>query len=333
MPPGGHPARAEALATLSRVAHEKFVDDEIGRLLERLRPLEESLEYDSDDASLIRVTRRDWEKQRRVPTELRTEMTRAGGSRQPGLDRGAREERLRELPPGARAKPRAEAPLRRVLRVGRLAVHAAPRRLRAVHEDDRGGRDLRHDPAGPVRAREGGAARRRALPRPLVRPGSPARVLQPPPRHARIRGGLGPPGPDRPPVLHLVLEPRRASHDALQRDRARLDLVDDARGRPRPLRARHRALPPAHAARELALARPERVAEPHLGEPRRPQPRLLVALVRAAAGHLPGAARRRRPRDLPRRRSTAPSRGSSARRRTRRRTACTSSSGSSSSGS
>jgi carboxypeptidase Taq len=77
MPPGGHPARAEALATLSRVVHQKFVDDEVGRLLERLRPLEESLEYDSDDASLVRVTRRDWEKQRRVPTELRVEMTRA----------------------------------------------------------------------------------------------------------------------------------------------------------------------------------------------------------------------------------------------------------------
>jgi carboxypeptidase Taq len=77
MPPGGHPARAEALATLSRIAHERFTDDEVGRLLERLGPLEESLDYDSDDASLIRVTRRDWEKQRRVPTELRVELTRA----------------------------------------------------------------------------------------------------------------------------------------------------------------------------------------------------------------------------------------------------------------
>ena len=78
MPPGGHPARAEALATLGRIAHEKFVDDEIGLLLERLRRVEDSLEYDSDDASLIRVTRRDWEKERRVPTELRTELIRAG---------------------------------------------------------------------------------------------------------------------------------------------------------------------------------------------------------------------------------------------------------------
>ena len=78
MPPRGTEARAEALATLGRIAHEHFVDDGLGTLLERLRPLEESLEYDSDDASLIRVTRRDWEKQRRVPSELRAEMLRAG---------------------------------------------------------------------------------------------------------------------------------------------------------------------------------------------------------------------------------------------------------------
>ena len=64
------------LATLSRITHEKFVDDEIGRLLERLRPFEESHPYDSDEASLIRVTRRDWEKARRVPASLREEMTR-----------------------------------------------------------------------------------------------------------------------------------------------------------------------------------------------------------------------------------------------------------------
>jgi carboxypeptidase Taq len=78
MPPGGGPARAEALATIGRLAHEKFIDDEIGALCERLRPYEESLDYDSDDASLIRVTRRDWEKMRRVPAELRAETLRAG---------------------------------------------------------------------------------------------------------------------------------------------------------------------------------------------------------------------------------------------------------------
>jgi carboxypeptidase Taq len=78
MPPLGGEARAEALGTLGRILHERFVDDEVGALLERLRPYEESLEYDSDDASLIRVTRRDWEKARRVPAELRADMIRAG---------------------------------------------------------------------------------------------------------------------------------------------------------------------------------------------------------------------------------------------------------------
>jgi len=77
MPHGGGPARAEALATIGRLAHQKFVDDEVGALLERLRAVEEPLEYDSDDASLIRVTRRDWEKARRVPAELRAEIVRA----------------------------------------------------------------------------------------------------------------------------------------------------------------------------------------------------------------------------------------------------------------
>ena len=45
-------------------------------------PLEESLEYDSDDASLIRVTRRDWEKASRVPTELTAEITRVASGAQ-----------------------------------------------------------------------------------------------------------------------------------------------------------------------------------------------------------------------------------------------------------
>lgn len=77
MPPRGTEARADQLATLGRIAHERFVDDEVGRLLDAAEPLVESLPYDSDDRSLVRVTRRDWEKARRVPTALREEMTRA----------------------------------------------------------------------------------------------------------------------------------------------------------------------------------------------------------------------------------------------------------------
>ena len=77
MPSGGAAARAEATATVSRLAQERFVADDIGRLLEDLRDLEESLDYDSFEASLIRVARRDYEKATRVPPELVGELTRA----------------------------------------------------------------------------------------------------------------------------------------------------------------------------------------------------------------------------------------------------------------
>ena len=77
MPPRGAEARAEALGTVSRLAQERFIDAEVGRLLEELRGLEESSEHDSFEASLIRVTRRKYEKATRVPPELVGEMRRA----------------------------------------------------------------------------------------------------------------------------------------------------------------------------------------------------------------------------------------------------------------
>ena len=39
MPPGGAAARAEAAATVSRLAQERFIAKDIGQLLEELRPL------------------------------------------------------------------------------------------------------------------------------------------------------------------------------------------------------------------------------------------------------------------------------------------------------
>ena len=76
MPPGGSAARAEALATVSSLAQERFVAADIGTLLEDLRGFEESSDYDSFEASLVRVTRRDYEKATRVPPELVGEMSR-----------------------------------------------------------------------------------------------------------------------------------------------------------------------------------------------------------------------------------------------------------------
>jgi len=83
MPPAGSEHRAEHLAMLRRISHEILIDDETGRLLDELRPLEESLEPDSDDGALLRLVRRDYEKAVRVPTELRAEMTRAAARARP----------------------------------------------------------------------------------------------------------------------------------------------------------------------------------------------------------------------------------------------------------
>ncbi|MEZ0396565.1 MAG: carboxypeptidase M32 [Anaerolineales bacterium] len=70
MPPGGAPARGRQMATLAKLAQEKFIDPAIGRLLDDLRPYEESRPYEDDDASLIRVTRREYERATRVPPEF-----------------------------------------------------------------------------------------------------------------------------------------------------------------------------------------------------------------------------------------------------------------------
>ncbi|HKI91840.1 MAG TPA: carboxypeptidase M32, partial [Gaiellaceae bacterium] len=78
MPSGGAEARAEQRATLNRIAHELQIDPELGELLESLRDVEVAHEAESFEATLIRVARRDYEKQARVPAELRAEMTRAG---------------------------------------------------------------------------------------------------------------------------------------------------------------------------------------------------------------------------------------------------------------
>jgi carboxypeptidase Taq len=77
MPPAGGGVRAEQLATISRIVHERFTDPEVGRLLDELQPYGESLPYDSDEASLIRTTRADFEKAVRVPADLRVEISRA----------------------------------------------------------------------------------------------------------------------------------------------------------------------------------------------------------------------------------------------------------------
>lgn len=70
MPRGGAAARGRQTALIGRLGHEKFIDPALGRLLDDLRPYEESLPYDSDEASLIRQTRREYERAAHIPPQF-----------------------------------------------------------------------------------------------------------------------------------------------------------------------------------------------------------------------------------------------------------------------
>src|SRR3954470_3604508 len=83
MPSGGAAIRAEQMATVGRIAHTKFISAEIGRLLDDLQGFGEQHDYDSFEASLIRVARRDWEKATKVPPDLRAEMSRSASLANP----------------------------------------------------------------------------------------------------------------------------------------------------------------------------------------------------------------------------------------------------------
>jgi carboxypeptidase Taq len=73
MPPGGAGNRGHQLATLQQIAHTKFVSDEIGKLLEDLQSYAEQHDPDSFEARLVKVTRRNYNKQIKVPAEWVTE--------------------------------------------------------------------------------------------------------------------------------------------------------------------------------------------------------------------------------------------------------------------
>jgi carboxypeptidase Taq len=69
MPPGGAQPRAMQLATISRLAHEKFVSDEMGKAIQAAKRYVGDLNADSDDARLVQKTEHDYLKQVKVPSE------------------------------------------------------------------------------------------------------------------------------------------------------------------------------------------------------------------------------------------------------------------------
>jgi carboxypeptidase Taq len=77
MPPAGATTRADTVATVERISHHMFVSDETGELLEAAAAELDGAPADSDEASLVRVTRRRFDKARRVPSDLASDLAHA----------------------------------------------------------------------------------------------------------------------------------------------------------------------------------------------------------------------------------------------------------------
>src|SRR3954447_19057691 len=74
MPPAGAEGRAQQRAAIERLGHERFVDDRVGELLEAAAP------RSAGGEALRRVPRRDFDKARRVPSDLVEEIAHAGST-------------------------------------------------------------------------------------------------------------------------------------------------------------------------------------------------------------------------------------------------------------
>ncbi len=75
MPPGGAAARARQSATLRTLAHTRLTDPAIGRLLDAMQPAVDAGSYDDDDAGLLRVVRRDYDRATRIPSQFMADFT------------------------------------------------------------------------------------------------------------------------------------------------------------------------------------------------------------------------------------------------------------------
>jgi carboxypeptidase Taq len=76
MPPGAADDRGEQVATLERIIHIKATSDELGKLLDVLGSQTGQLDPDSDDARLVKVAKRHFDKQTKVPSEFVAELAR-----------------------------------------------------------------------------------------------------------------------------------------------------------------------------------------------------------------------------------------------------------------
>jgi len=74
MPPGGAATRGEMFSTLGGLIHRFTIDPAVGALLKELEPLLDQLDFDSDEAAMIRLAMREYRRRAAVPIELTMEI-------------------------------------------------------------------------------------------------------------------------------------------------------------------------------------------------------------------------------------------------------------------
>ena len=312
MPPHGAGARGDHSATLESVTHERLTDPELGRLLDVLEPWAAGEDPDADDVRLVRELRRDFEKAVRVPTSLAAELSRAAAHGQAAWQEAR----------AAADFSRFRDALERQIELRHRYVDCFTgfeHRYDALLDDFEPGMTtaaLRplfaelSDGLVPLLAGVSGNP-----PRPEGGPfGGPhevehqRRALMAILEGDRLRSRRLAPGRRAAPVRAADRARRRPHHHALRPARLRQRLLRlAARVRARALRGRHPGPARAQPARLAGLARRARVAEPAVGEPRRPQPPVLRLgapaprrePARAPAGHDRGRRLPRRQRGPP----------------------------------
>ncbi|MEA3327765.1 MAG: carboxypeptidase M32 [Chloroflexota bacterium] len=70
MPPGGAEERGTQLAALGRIIHEKFTSDEVGQLISELVDEVGDLNAETDEARMVKVSKRAYDKQTKIPLPL-----------------------------------------------------------------------------------------------------------------------------------------------------------------------------------------------------------------------------------------------------------------------
>lgn len=69
MPPGGAQARGNAMATLGKILHDRSTSEQAGELLESAESYVKNMDPDSDEACMVKVVKRAYEKHKKIPTE------------------------------------------------------------------------------------------------------------------------------------------------------------------------------------------------------------------------------------------------------------------------